>query len=385
MASRKWIVLILSILGFITLIDRLGDELMLNQMSISNTHLGFARNKLGHTFQDSAIEFPQDRSYAARLYAHSLYQFGLMYKFSGRDDLALDAFHAARESAPGNLIAYLNEGQILSATGRLDQAIAVWRQGNVESYFLSLGTHALNNRDLPAAETNLKIAIQINTDDYIPYTRLGSVYRLSKDWEQAREAYQRALALKPDDLDANYHMGVTFLALGQILKAREYANKALELDPNYVWSYILLGDTYRVEKDYVNAEKWYRTTQDIAQGANLAFKYLGLTALEKKDSIDALRYFSQITPYSDDVSNSERHWLIGRAYVQDGQYMAGLLELETALQLEPDNIAYGLELATVYETMKQISAARAIYLHILQIEPDNLPATLGLTKLAVEN
>lgn len=384
MKHRKLIVLVVSLLGVVTLVGRAECSLNLNQFSISNAKLSVDCESSQYMPQGDAIGFPRNEPCTGCLAAHFLYQLGLTYQLTGQDALAVNAFRSARVIDPHYLVAYFNEGRVLSSTGQLDEAISVWQQGDAASYFVSLGAQALKIGDLPTAEANLKLAVQIDPSNYLPYTKLGSVYRLAKNWKQATEVYHRALILKPDDLDANYHLGVTLLALNQLSDARAYAEKALKLNPDYVWAYILLGDTYRLEKDYTAAERWYRTAQDITKEKDLASKYLGLTALEKNDPVSALQYFSQIAPDSGHVSQAERHALFGAAYAQSELYLSSLQELEAAIQLEPDNVTYHLELARVYRAVSRRDAARAIYLRVLQIEPGNLSAKLGLEQLDTE-
>ena len=59
--------------------------------------------------------------------------------------------------------------------------------------------------------------------------------------EEAIEAYNKALAIKPDYAEAYYNMGVALKEQGKLEEAIEAYNKALAIKPDYAEAYIQHG------------------------------------------------------------------------------------------------------------------------------------------------
>jgi protein O-GlcNAc transferase len=77
-----------------------------------------------------AIKRRSDIPAAKKLLAEALFRLGLMhFRHSGLLDEAQQNFQAALESDPGHLDALINQGALLSGSGRFDDAIALYRRG----------------------------------------------------------------------------------------------------------------------------------------------------------------------------------------------------------------------------------------------------------------
>lgn len=87
------------------------------------------------------------------------------------------------------------------------------------------------------AKIELEKAIELDATalDGSAWTSLGSLYYQVPGWplgfgddEKAGKLLSKALAISPDDIDANYFYGDYLLEEGNKEKARQYLNKALE-------------------------------------------------------------------------------------------------------------------------------------------------------------
>jgi tetratricopeptide (TPR) repeat protein len=61
---------------------------------------------------------------------------------------------------------------------------------------------------------------------------LGFSNRKLKDFDQALNAYQKALAINPDHLGANEYLGELYLQTGDLENARERLNKLDDICPS---------------------------------------------------------------------------------------------------------------------------------------------------------
>lgn len=80
--------------------------------------------------------------------------------------------------------------------------------------------------------------------DAASWQLLGHQRRSEGDFEGAIAAYRSALALDPNNVEANAGLGAALLAGGWAEAALEPLQRAADLAPNHFWSHRLLGSAY---------------------------------------------------------------------------------------------------------------------------------------------
>tara|TARA_B100000767_G_scaffold194021_1_gene181102 strand:- start:416 stop:1789 length:1374 start_codon:yes stop_codon:yes gene_type:complete len=86
-------------------------------------------------------------------------------------------------------------------------------------------------------------AIALKPDYADAYNNIGNALDDQGKLEQAVEAYNKAIVLKPDYADAYYNMGITLKKQGNLEEAIEAYNKALAIKPDYADAYYNMGIT----------------------------------------------------------------------------------------------------------------------------------------------
>jgi tetratricopeptide (TPR) repeat protein len=130
----------------------------------------------------------------------------------------------------------------------------------------------------------------------------ASVFELQKHYDEAIAEDERALALDPSIVDADAHLGWTYLGLGQFEKSLEYFDRAIRLSPYDpglgIWS---SGDTAANFglKQYDRAIELARRT--IAINPNNVFAHADLIAAfaltdRETESHEALQRFLALPP-----------------------------------------------------------------------------------------
>ncbi len=84
---------------------------------------------------------------------------------------------------------------------------------------------------LDKAEQMALRALEINPELTHAHSALGDVYRERQDWSSSRDSYRRALALNPDDVEANEQYAQMLGRAGYMDQTLEYSTRAAELDP----------------------------------------------------------------------------------------------------------------------------------------------------------
>lgn len=107
----------------------------------------------------------------------------------------------------------------------------------------NLATLHLQARNLPAAEAELRLALSIDASLPGAHTALGVVLSRTGRRTEALEAWRRAIALDPAELDALYNLTVELFAAGQIDEARRIGDRYLAIAPPA----LMAGDIARVQ------------------------------------------------------------------------------------------------------------------------------------------
>ena len=83
---------------------------------------------------------------------------------------------------------------------------------------------------------------------------IGEYYQRKKQWLKALEAYQKALSLQTDYIEAHNGLGIVYATLGQYELAIDHFNKAIALDSSKSYLHNNLGYAYFLQGTYHEAE-----------------------------------------------------------------------------------------------------------------------------------
>ena len=101
-------------------------------------------------------------------------------------------------------------------------------------------------------------AIELKPDYAEAYVKRGVAYGSLSDYQQAIKDFTNAIQLKPDYTEAYYNRGVTYVKLGNYQQAIEESTKAIQLKPDYAEAYFFRGTTYVILGNYQQAINDYK-------------------------------------------------------------------------------------------------------------------------------
>lgn len=181
------------------------------------------------------------------------------------------------------------------------------------------------------------------------YVRRGNVLFEQKKLDEAREDYEKALAVNP------VH-GAAFYNLGNVFKEQAQWDKAVEL--------------YRksTEVDAGNFEAWINT---------------GFVCMAQGKYGEAIGAYNKALALKD--SNAQAHFYAGVAYDHQGDSIQARREYEKAIAIDPTLADAHLNLGILLRRQNDLNGARMRYLSALTYAPHSAPAHRNLGILMMKN
>ena len=87
--------------------------------------------------------------------------------------------------------------------------------------------------------------LDINSDNPGAWDRLGGLYKTSGRYDEAVEAYQKAISLDREDATYRYHLGLVFAAQRRLEEAISAFEQVIEIEPDHGLAHAAIGSYHR--------------------------------------------------------------------------------------------------------------------------------------------
>jgi tetratricopeptide (TPR) repeat protein len=228
---------------------------------------------------------------------------------SARGDVpkALDYARQASTIDPSNPAGQQALGDVELAAKRPSDALAAYsstaEMGDAQSQALALTgegrAYSLLGDNQKAAQL-LIAASQEDPSAAEPYFYLGGLYVSANRWDDALQAYHRAVELRPNWPIALYYLGEAYLQRKDLQNAQAAFAKAVNYDPNMVQAWFGLGISERDRGQSSEAIQALSKATQLNATYSEAWLYLGLTYEETGQRAQAANAFTQATDNATD-------------------------------------------------------------------------------------
>ena len=176
----------------------------------------------------------------------------------------------------------------------------------------------------------------------IPDMRIAEVQFATKNYEEAAKSLRKALTIKPDQLEAQRNLILTYLASGKPKEALLVARGIEKQRPKEATGYALEGDIQVSEKQWSEAASAYRTGLKLTPSTELAIR-LHKSLVAAQNNVEA--------------EKTANDWI----------------------KAHPKDLGFRLHLGDVATARKDYTAAIQQYRSVIEQQPDN---ALALNNLA---
>lgn len=196
-------------------------------------------------------------------------------------------------------------------------------------------------------------------------------------WREARQLYERILALSPDHPDALHLLGCLKGAHGETAQAIELIGRALQHQPRAAAYHYNLANLLAEIGDAHGAEAHFRAALSIKPDYAQAWNNLGLVLAGQRRLDEAIAAYRQALRWLPGRYADAWHHL-GIALREKGDLAGAISAYREALKIAPHSSAIHFNLGNALRATQQPSAAARAYTEALRIDPRDVKALTNL-------
>jgi len=244
-------------------------------------------------------------TFYSRIGERSYFQYGLELSEQGFDAPALVAFERVATHDP-SAITFRNLGTLYMKAGRAADAKAAFNR-----------------------------ALALKPDDADANNSLGALLAQSGELPSAIERFNAALKAKPEFPDALNNLGFALYQAGRPNDAYELYQKALALQPDFPEALNNIGIFYGRQRDLDRALTYFKRAVDARPSYGEAANNLALVLAARGDADGAIAVLQKLL--AEDPSFEMAYVTLSRIYLKAGRRAEGIQALERLLQRNPTN------------------------------------------------
>jgi len=276
--------------------------------------------------------------------------------------------------------AYLKNNNVDQAKLALDKAISI--NPNYDDANLLLAEANLRSGHSEAVIEPMTRLLRKRPDLRSAALLLTAAYGSLDRFDDAEAVIRDQVRFAPQDPQPQTALGLTLRQAKRNDEARQAFEKAAELAPDNLWLVDQLVELDLLDKHFDSArqriQRHFQKTPDSPAAHFLEGKIL--TAEQKWDLAQAeLQKTLQVDP-----NFSSAYDLLIQTYLATNKLSQAVTQLQAELSKNPNNSQALMTLALLYERMKDYSKARDAYEKVLSITPDFVAALNNLAYLYAE-
>ena len=225
---------------------------------------------------------------------------GVAHQEHDQDRKAIMCLEKAVEEDPYNLDALLALG--VSYVNELDKprslaTLKKWVKHNPNFQGMNVQMDAYSDGSLEDEVMQLMISAQQAAsanggDDADVQIVLGVLYNVSRDYDSAVDAFQKAVAKRPHDYSLWNKLGATLANGSRSNQALPAYHRALEIKPKYARGRLNLGISHANMQNYEAAARCYLQALRLNPGATHIWSYLrvAFTCMKRPDLVEKVSF-----------------------------------------------------------------------------------------------
>ena len=276
-------------------------------------------------------------------------------------------------------ISHLATGDSADAIAELEAAVENNPEFSRADVLLIL-TH-FQNREFDKALVAANKLAEKQPDNPRVQNLLGAAYEGKQDYTGARQSYRKALELNPDYATAALNLARMDLRDGKRDEARAAYESILEHHPDQPVALVALAkmasEDGRAQEGIALLERAMEKNPRAVQPRLIMANY----HLRRGQPREALALAEEAFAIAPQLPSAAL--ILGRAQIATGSTDEALATLSELAERYPDSADTHMQLAVAYGQKRDVANTRRALERVLELQPDNVLATVGLGNLAL--
>ena len=197
---------------------------------------------------------------------------------------------------------------------------------------------------------------------------LGASAVQLKKFDEAVEAYNKCINLKPDYVDAYINMGVALKEQGKLDEAIDACKKAISLKPDYAISYSNIGNVYKVQGNLEEAINAYKKALSLKPDYADAYINMGNVYKDQSNLETAIQAYDKAISLKPDYAIAYNYK--GKSLHEQGKLEEAIKSYKKCISLNPGNVNAYVNLGNVLQDLGKLEEAIQAYKKALKLKPD---------------
>ncbi len=233
--------------------------------------------------------------------------------------------------------------------------------------------------DTDTAEKMLKKVIRMNPEIAKAHKDLGIIYLNKRLFDYAREEFETAMKLAPNDFEIIFEYGNFLYSISENLEAERYYAEALEIEPNNVLALTFMALNKLILNQLDEAYDYIMKAIKVQPHHEYVQFCVGRILYARGDYEEAKRYLIKAVEQNPDVETQNT---LALTYYALGEYQSALNVFKNIYTKKPQSISLLMEIARCYEALKDNDSALEYLDKVVEIFPENEDAHKMIRRLS---
>lgn len=288
---------------------------------------------------------------------------------------AAAAFQKVIQKHPDYAPGYVNLGLLFYRTGRQEEALSLFEK-TIELDPSKTGALTIIVTER-LKKSKFDEALKICTDQkgrlaHNPYLSgylenlMGRIFLAKRDFEKAREHFEKSVALAPNLLSSHMALTKLYLINRDVNEVIAHFENQLTDDPEFMVGYMVLGTIHYKTGEKEKAESYFRKAlevdEDFAPAANNLAWCLAEGDKDMNEALELAEIAKNAMPNDPQVLHT-----LGWIYYKLGYLGKAIDQLEACITVRPEIPLYNYHLAKAFNDNKQFDKAKEYFEKALAI------------------
>jgi tetratricopeptide (TPR) repeat protein len=211
-------------------------------------------------------------------------------------------------------------------------------------------------------------SIVLKPDYAEAYSNMGNALKDQGKLEEAIKAYNKSIAIKPDFAEAYNNMGAALKDQGKLDEAIEAYNKSIALKPDYAEAYNNMGNALQDQGKFEEAIEAYNKALSLKPDNAEAYNNMGLILKDQGKLDEAIEAYNKSIALKPDYAEAYNN--MGNALQDQGKFEEAIEAYNKALSLKPDNAVMYSNMGNALKDQGNLDKAIEAFNKSIVLKPD---------------